>query len=222
MILYLVVALIGALVIGGVVVGVRAAGRGRAAEPLPGTPEELRDRIRALCAAGRRIEAVKLARQTLPGIGLQQAKQMVDAVAAGRDIPLGPGAMTSRLPPALHERVRQLLRSNRTLEAVKVVRQELPGMSLKAARDAVLAVGRGAPPAVAPSPSPRPIGEDLAARVRRLKADGRRDQAIFLVRGETGMDHDEASAFVDAIETEERSGGGEERREPPAQDTGRG
>ena len=64
--------------------------------------------------------------------------------------------------------------------------------------------------------------EDLAARVRRLKADGRRDQAIFLVRGETGMDHDEASAFVDAIETEERSGGGEERREPPAQDAGRG
>lgn len=223
MILYLMMACIAALVIGGAVVAVRAAGRGRAAaEPLPGTPEELRDRIRALCAEGRQIEAVKLTRQALPGVGLHQAKQMVDAVAAGRDVPLAPGATVPRLPPALHERVRQLLQSNRTLEAIKVVRQELPGMPLKAARDAVLAVGRGAPPAVPPSPR-QAVGEDLAARVRRLTADGRREQAIFLVRGETGMDHDEASAFVDAIEPRTASSAGDgERREPPKDDAGHG
>ena len=222
MVLYLMIALIGVLVVGGAVVGVRAAGRGRAAaEPIPGTREELRDRIRALCAEGRQIEAVKLTRQALPGVGLHQAKQLVDTVAAGGEIPFAPGATAPRLPPALHERVRRLLEDDRTLEAIKVVRQELPGMSLKAARDAVLAVGRGAPPAVGPSARPA-IGEDLAARVRRLIADGRREQAIFLVRGETGMAHDEASAFVDAIEPRPASSAGDgERHEPPADDAGR-
>ncbi|MFG6194036.1 hypothetical protein [Nonomuraea sp. JJY05] len=40
---------------------------------------------------------------------------------------------------------------------------------------------------------------DLATRVRLLKQAGRIEQAIFLVRGETGMGQDEAIRFINAL-----------------------
>ncbi|MEV7966908.1 hypothetical protein AB0O34_13125 [Sphaerisporangium sp. NPDC088356] len=46
---------------------------------------------------------------------------------------------------------------------------------------------------------PRTAGPDLATRVRELKAAGRQEQAVYLVRGETGMDSREAHLFVDSI-----------------------
>ncbi|GAA3231304.1 hypothetical protein [Nonomuraea helvata] len=52
-----------------------------------------------------------------------------------------------------------------------------------------------APPAAQPGRSQ----EDLATRVRRLKQEGRTDQAIHLVIGETGMGHSEATQFVNAL-----------------------
>ncbi|MEU8249727.1 hypothetical protein [Nonomuraea sp. NPDC048916] len=41
--------------------------------------------------------------------------------------------------------------------------------------------------------------DDLATRVRRLKEAGRTQQAIFLVRGETGIGQDEAAQFVNSL-----------------------
>jgi hypothetical protein len=113
---------------------------------LPRTPEELQERIRALCARGQRAQAVKITRWTLEGVSLDRAHQIVEDVAAGREIPLVPGEMTLRLPSTLHERVQRLLQSDKQVEAVAMVRREMPGLSVKNANDAVLAVGRGAPP----------------------------------------------------------------------------
>ena len=39
----------------------------------------------------------------------------------------------------------------------------------------------------------------LATRVRNLKEMGRTEQAVFLVRGETGMDESEAIRFVSSL-----------------------
>ncbi len=48
------------------------------------------------------------------------------------------------------------------------------------------------------TPSPRG-GADLASRVHDLKVSGRAEQAVLLVRGETGMTEPDARRFVDAV-----------------------
>ncbi|WP_205302750.1 ribosomal protein L7/L12 [Nonomuraea montanisoli] len=124
------------------------------------------------------------------------------------------GGTPSRLPrPAspqeLDARVRHLAATGQPIHAIKLLRQHT-GMGLKEAKDAVDGLAHGRPirhPALQPHPTPpsvaavQPAGHtaDLAARVRALKRDGRTEQAVFLVRGETGMDHDEATAFVDSV-----------------------
>jgi uncharacterized MAPEG superfamily protein len=40
---------------------------------------------------------------------------------------------------------------------------------------------------------------DLATKVRGLKSQGRYEQAVFLVRGETGFSEDAARTFVDNV-----------------------
>lgn len=100
-------------------------------------------------------------------------------------------------PPAisaeLWDRVRALAGAGKKVEAIKAIRAET-GLGLREAKDLMEAIAAGRP---YPRPmSPRP---DLASRVRELKAAGRVEQAIFLVRGETGMGQAEAEAFVNAL-----------------------
>ncbi|MBB2910517.1 hypothetical protein FHS43_001780 [Streptosporangium becharense] len=49
------------------------------------------------------------------------------------------------------------------------------------------------------APYPGAGGADLATRVRELKSAGRTEQAVHLVRGETGMGRREAELFVDGL-----------------------
>lgn len=166
------------------------------------TPAELQEHIRELCARGRRVEAVKVLRHARPGLGLKEATQIVEAVAAGGELQPRLDAVLPRgLPPALHEQV-LALGENKKIHAIKLVREANPRISLKLAKDLVEAALRGAPPAIGRA-APRAIAPDLAERVRRLKAEGRREQAVFLVRGETGMTEEEANAFVDALQAGE-------------------
>ncbi|WP_217707108.1 ribosomal protein L7/L12 [Nonomuraea rhodomycinica] len=122
------------------------------------------------------------------------------------------GTPPSRMPPPagpqeLDARVRHLAANGQAIHAIKLLRQHT-GMGLKEAKDAVDGLAHGRPirhPALQPHPTPRPVAPptghsaDLASRVRALKCDGRTEQAVFLVRGETGMDHDEATAFVGSV-----------------------
>lgn len=170
--------------------------------PPPATPAELEERVRELCAQGRRVEAVKVLRHARPGLGLREATHIVGAVAAGGELQPRLDAVLPRgLPPALHEQV-LALGENKKIHAIKLVREANPRISLKLAKDLVEAALRGAPPAIGRA-APRAIAPDLAERVRRLKAEGRREQAVFLVRGETGMTEEEANAFVDALQAGE-------------------
>ncbi|MFI7124514.1 ribosomal protein L7/L12 [Nonomuraea sp. NPDC050153] len=121
---------------------VRASARG-SRPPVFLPPDELNHQLRSLVAQGKRIYAIKLLRRHT-GMGLKEAKDEVDGLAAGRPIN----------HPALHR------------------------------------------PPTAPAAAPP---DNLAARVRQLKEAGRVEQAVHLVRGETGMTEDEALRFLRAL-----------------------
>ncbi|MFI7641618.1 ribosomal protein L7/L12 [Nonomuraea sp. NPDC049400] len=106
------------------------------------------------------------------------------------------------LPPdALDHQLRSLVAQGKPIYAIKLLRQHT-GMGLKEAKDAVdgLAVGRpiNHPALHSPPTAPAPQA-DLATRVRQLKEAGRGEQAVHLVRGETGMTEEEALRFLDAL-----------------------
>ncbi|MBB5967890.1 50S ribosomal protein L7/L12 [Planomonospora venezuelensis] len=121
----------------------------------------------------------------------------------GRSRPLPPpGPLAPRMGPGdLRTQAQALIAQGKQIHAVKLVREQT-GMRLVEAKRYVddLAAGRmpATPPAF-PAPPGVPRGGDLADRVRGLKASGRAEQAVLLVRGETGMAEDEARSFVDAI-----------------------
>lgn len=102
-------------------------------------------------------------------------------------------------PEELDGALRELIRRDRKIQAIKLLREHT-GMSLKQAKDAVdgLAAGRPLHPPVITRQHPAPQ-EDLATRARRLKQSGRAEQAVFLVRGETGMDEADATLFVESL-----------------------
>ncbi|WP_067126969.1 ribosomal protein L7/L12 [Microtetraspora malaysiensis] len=103
--------------------------------------------------------------------------------------------LTPPIPRDLQERVRALCAEGKKIHAIKALRDGT-GLSLKDAKDVVDALDAGRP-----VPTTQPDGQpgDLASRVRELKAAGRAEQAVFLVRGETGMTQAEAETFVDAL-----------------------
>lgn len=118
-------------------------------------------------------------------------------------------ALRTPLPPDTRNRVLELIRQQKKIQAIKVLR-EATGYGLKEAKEVVeaLEAGRGPgstqdavpsePPAV-PGGTDRPRSADLAERARRLRADGQEVQAIRLVCDETGMGIPEAQSFVRSL-----------------------
>ncbi|MEU6740951.1 hypothetical protein [Streptosporangium sandarakinum] len=111
-----------------------------------------------------------------------------------------------RLDPAeLNHQVTGLIAAGKTVQAVKLVREQT-GLGLADAKRYTDDLAAGRPPHLAPfhpgapglAAAPQPAA-DLATRVRHLKAAGRAEQAVFLVRGETGMDEADARRFVDSL-----------------------
>ncbi len=197
------VVLLGAAVWG---VAALAVQRGRGAGAVP--VGDLGDRVRRLCAQGRNIQAIKMLREEIPGLGLKQAKDAVDAVAAGTDLATALGRADHRIPrlpeltPDLAGKVQALLAENKKIQAIKLVREQIRGLGLKQAKALVDDIEAGR--LLVPPPTTRPaVGPDLAGRVRSLKAEGRVEQAVFLVRGETGMNEAEATSFVAAVEPQD-------------------
>lgn len=107
-----------------------------------------------------------------------------------------PRPSAQELDGALHD----LIRQDKKIQAIKLLREHTD-LSLKQAKEAVDGLAAGYPihypPAIARRPA-RPQA-DLASRVRELKEAGRAEQAVLLVRGETGMDEPSATLFVDSL-----------------------
>jgi hypothetical protein len=110
---------------------------------------------------------------------------------------------TPTTPHHLEQHLRNLIHQNKKIHAIKLLREHT-GMGLKDAKDAVdrMALGHplsGPPGAPRLTARPAPPQDDLATRVRHLKQQDRTEQAIFLVRGETGMNEAEATLFVNSL-----------------------
>jgi di/tricarboxylate transporter len=117
---------------------VRVARRpGRDGPPRPVTTPvsaQLQARVRELTGAGQRIQAVKELREAT-GLSLLDAKNAVDAIAAGTSLPVAPPARSASAGSAsgdprgdLAYRARSLAGAGREADAVRLVADET-GMS---------------------------------------------------------------------------------------------
>lgn len=107
----------------------------------------------------------------------------------------------------LQHHVMALIAANKPILAIKLIREQT-GLDLKSAKQHVDDLRAGRTPRPLPpnhyipaTPPPLSRGADLATRVRLLKDTGRDEQAVLLVRGETGMSEPDAQHFVDSIQT---------------------
>jgi ribosomal protein L7/L12 len=93
---------------------------------------ETQARLLELVAQGKKIQAIKDLRAAT-GLGLKEAKDAVDAMAAGHDIS---GVILPRLdvPATTEERARELIAQGRKIQAIKLIRAET-GLGLKEAKD---------------------------------------------------------------------------------------
>lgn len=190
-----------------VTTAVRRSRADRSANTLP-PPADLHDHVRQLVSEGRKIQAIKVLRERTPGIGLKQAKAVIDAVENGTALHTALATSGHRPPPAaaippdLRDHLLRLIAQGRKIEAIKALRDRQPSLGLKQAKDLVesLQFNTQALGSQKPRPGVPTATGDLADRVRALKAQHRHEQAIHLVRGETGMSHPEATAFVEAID----------------------
>ena len=110
-------------------------------ERVPQPPNGLEGQILLLMQAGKNIEAIKLYRQET-GSGLKEAKDAVEALAAGQPTARrsGESVETSGVDPnSLEGQVLALMRDQKKIWAIKVYRENT-GVGLKQAKDAVEAL----------------------------------------------------------------------------------
>jgi ribosomal protein L7/L12 len=143
-----------------------------------------RERARELVVEGKLLDALKLVRNAT-GVSYREAKEYVDGVKLE--------VTAETVPAELEARALTMIGQGRPIKAVLVVREA--GLSLIDAKKYVDALREGRLKARHAGPDGR-----LSDRVRAFKAAGDHDSAIAITRAETGMTHDEAVRFVDALE----------------------
>jgi ribosomal protein L7/L12 len=90
--------------------------------------------VRAALERGSAIEAIKLLRE-VTGLGLKEAKDLIDRHQVGKPTPMGVGTAGSAIPP---EALAALEQGNK-IEAIRLLR-ERTGLGLKEAKQAVESV----------------------------------------------------------------------------------
>jgi ribosomal protein L7/L12 len=101
----------------------------------PASLQKLLDDINAEIASGNKITAIKLYREAT-GVGLAEAKEAVELIAAGKPPPSG--AAPSLAADAMQE-VSALIAAGRKIDAIKAYRKAV-GVDLKDAKDTVEAL----------------------------------------------------------------------------------
>ncbi|WP_406248584.1 hypothetical protein ACI7YT_01730 [Microbacterium sp. M] len=106
--------------------------------PMATTADTAAD-IDRLVAEGNKIRAIKLLRDSTPGLTLQEAKNRIDAwsptTPATTAIPKVPAA-ASALPPEAIAEIDALIASERRIEAIKLLRAHT-GWGLKESKDRI-------------------------------------------------------------------------------------
>ena len=107
------------------------------AEPAP-EPVDLETQLRALLATGRKIEAIKRAREAT-GLGLAEAKDWVEAIERGAEFEVPP--LAAEAPADAYDEVRALVAAGAKIEAIKRLRAAT-GLGLAEAKARVEAIER--------------------------------------------------------------------------------
>ncbi len=102
-----------------------------------------------------------------------------------------PEPVSAELDQSGYEEVLGLIRANRMIQGIKVIR-ERTGLGLAEAKNLADAIDAG-------RWSPAPTGS-LADRTRELLAEDRVADAVRMVADETGMTEDEASRFIGSLD----------------------
>ncbi|MBI1313581.1 hypothetical protein GC176_20000 [bacterium] len=104
--------------------------------------QSVEDEIRELLASGNKIAAIKRFREET-GVGLAEAKAAVEALEAGRTLPVSGESLpkSDRMDESeLTDQVIRLLERGEKIQAVKLYREQA-GTGLKDAKDAVERIG---------------------------------------------------------------------------------
>jgi ribosomal protein L7/L12 len=104
--------------------------------------------------------------------------------------------------PETSRQIADLIREGKKIEAIKLLR-ESTGVDLKQAKDEIDRlsdqVAGQAPPPVLPAPLGKTLTESLSKKAVELVRQGKKIQAIKLVREHTGMGLKEAKEEVEAL-----------------------
>jgi len=98
----------------------------------PGNAEEA---VRALLDDGNKIEAIKLVREQT-GLGLKEAKDLVDAMERGAAVSILPGTDSPAFHGDVDSEARRLVAAGKVIDAIKLVRAQ-KNLGLKEAKDYV-------------------------------------------------------------------------------------
>jgi ribosomal protein L7/L12 len=90
--------------------------------PVRAIDPQTQARLAELAGQGNTIQAIKDLR-VATGLGLKEANDAVDAIAAGHDVP---GVLLPRrdVPATTEERARELIAQGRKIQAIKLIREE--------------------------------------------------------------------------------------------------
>jgi ribosomal protein L7/L12 len=108
------------------VISLKPPGTGQPTLGADASPEQL-------LRAGRKIEAIKRYRE-LTGVGLQEARDAIEALESGRSVTLPP--KSSLLRQVNDSEIEAQIRSGHLIDAIKLYREK-NGVGLKEAKDAV-------------------------------------------------------------------------------------
>lgn len=92
---------------------------------------ELSAQVLQALQQGRTVEAIKLLREER-GIGLKEARALVDGWQAGQPLPAESGGT----PSGMSDQVRRALEQGRKIEAIRLLREER-GLGLKASKETI-------------------------------------------------------------------------------------
>jgi ribosomal protein L7/L12 len=165
--------------------------------------EKLDDQVYELLDWKQKVEAIKLVRRTT-GWGLRKSKEYVDNLALAAQPAIG-----AAKEAALEKEVAALIRQDRFMEAIKLVR-ERTGWGLRECKTFVDNLLHDREEKTLDWIA-------IASRASQLLAQGRRDEAVEWVKAKTEMSAQEARSYVDFMAQSARRRPRARKRQLPTQ-----
>ena len=142
--------------------------------------------------AGRKIEAIKAYRE-MTGVGLREAKDVVEALERGEAVATSTGVTFGQHPVDIVAQLESLI-PRQKIAAIKLYREHT-GVGLKTAKDSVEAIARGDFVGWQSR-----VGQFDLEHVKHLIRSGRKIDAVAYYRQQLGLEPGDARALVDTLE----------------------